>query len=232
MTRGITTILFDMDNTLFDLVGAQIAACTAVADRFAVADGLTLYGQYFRSGRFGYESHENIRQFLADNGILQEETYSAGCRIYEEVKLAHVTPYPVVEETLAALREDGYNLAVITDAHSRDATRRLEKTALLPYFLGLVSYDMVRVKKPAPEPFLTALSMMQAAEDETVVVGDSPGRDIRPARDLGMHTVYARYGDRFSEVPGCPEAEYSISSMDELLPIVRMLDAETSCNRD
>ena len=28
---AVTTLLFDMDNTLFDLVGAQIAACQSVA---------------------------------------------------------------------------------------------------------------------------------------------------------------------------------------------------------
>jgi putative hydrolase of the HAD superfamily len=63
--------------------------------------------------------------------------------------------------------------------------------------------------------------MMRAEKEQTLLVGDSPRRDIRPARDLGLHTVYARYGDRFSKERECPEADYSINGMDELLPIIR-----------
>ena len=223
MTPALSTILFDMDNTLFDFVGAQIAACTEVAGFLEQDDGNTLFDTYFRSGIHGYESHLNIRDYMADRAITDNGDFMKAVAIYERVKLEAVVPYEGVEETLAELRSMGYLLAVITDAHSRDATRRLEKAGVLPHIAGLVSFDMVMAKKPSPVPFLTALGMMQAGPENALLVGDSPRRDIRPAASLGITTVYARYGDRSSPSRECPEADYTIDRMPELLPVVRSL---------
>lgn len=221
MPAPITTILFDMDNTLFDLIGAQLAACTAVANSVEQADGDVLFEKYFLRGRHGFESHENIRDYLCDRKIPDEGNYSRARRIYETVKLANIIPYVGVNSTLTELRRQGFQMGIITDAHSRDAIRRLEKCDLLPFFDGIVAFDMVKVKKPSPEPFLVALEMMKAARESTILVGDSPRRDIRPARDLGIRTVYARYGDRVSVPRECLEADFSINEMLELLPIIQ-----------
>jgi putative hydrolase of the HAD superfamily len=220
MKFPLTTVLFDMDNTLFDLVGAQIAACHAVAGSLGRSDGESLFTDYFLKGRHGFESHENIREYLNDRSLPADGNYRSACVIYEKVKLDNIVPYPGVLETLSGLRQQGFHMGIITDAHSRDATRRLERCGLLQFFDGLVSYDMVMVKKPAPEPFLFALEMMRAVPESTLLVGDSPRRDIRPARDLGICTVYARYGDRFSLIRECPEADFIVNGMDELAGIV------------
>jgi putative hydrolase of the HAD superfamily len=223
MISTVTTLLFDMDNTLFDLVGAQIEACRAVAGSVGQSDGESLFSDYFRSGRYGFESHENILTYLRDRNIFEPEKYSRARRIYETVKLGHIEPYEGVSSTLAEIRNQGYHLGIITDAHSRDATRRMEKTGLLPFFDGMVAYDMVMVKKPAKEPFLCALEMLKSSPASTLLIGDSPSRDIRPARDLGFRTVYARYGDRLSSTRECTEADFCINTLPELLPILRTI---------
>jgi putative hydrolase of the HAD superfamily len=223
MNVRIRTILFDMDNTLFDLVGAQIAACRAVTRYLGQPESDALFEDYFMSDYRGFESYENIRDYLHDRSIPEDGNFREACRIYETVKLDQTVPYEGIPAMLEKLRLAGLPMAIITDAHSRDATRRLEKTGLLPFFCGVVSYDMVRVKKPAHEPFLCALEMMRADAGDTLLIGDSPHRDIRPARDLGIRTVYARYGDRFSGVRDCPEADFVIDRIDELIPILGSL---------
>ena len=217
-TPRVTTLLFDMDNTLFDLVTAQIRSCHAVTEFLGQDDGDELFS-CFLSPVHGFESHENIRQYMAERKIPQEH-FGQACRVYETEKLRHIAPYPGVPGTLAALRDRGLPMCIVTDAHSRDATLRLERIGLLPYFAGMVAYDMVRVKKPAPEPFLVALGMMQATPDTVLLVGDSIRRDIEPCRQLGIRTVYARYGDRFAS--GRPEsgADFTIDCMDELPAII------------
>jgi putative hydrolase of the HAD superfamily len=220
MKSPVTTVLFDMDNTLFDLVGAQIAACNAVAGFIGQTDGRSLFEDYFMSDHHGFESHENIRDYLCDHTLPDGSVYREACHIYETVKLDNIVPYDGVCSTLEELQVRDIPMAIITDAHSRDATKRLEKSGLFGYFDGMVAFDMVRVKKPSHEPFLFALEMMQAGPDTTLLVGDSPHRDIRPARDLGMQTVYAKYGDRFSSLRECPDADFCINRMDELLQIL------------
>ena len=215
LQKPVTTVLFDMDNTLFDLVGAQISACHAIAKFLGNDDGDALFEYFLRPVR-GFESHENILDYMIDRSLSHDGMYKEACRIYETVKLRNITPYPGVLETLEILRECGYMMGIVTDAHSKDATLRLEKVGLLPFFCGMVTYDMVGVKKPAPDPFLFALEMMKAKTHEVLLVGDSPRRDIEPCRLLGIRSVYARYGDRFSDDRSEFAADFTIDAMDEL----------------
>jgi putative hydrolase of the HAD superfamily len=215
----VTTLLFDMDNTLFDLVGAQIVACTTVAKHLNQDDGRDLFS-YFLTAGHGFESHENIRQYMEERGIYDQGSYRTACRVYETEKLRSISSYEGVPETLQLLYEQGYPMGIVTDAYARDATLRLEKTGLLPFFCCMVSYDMVKVKKPAPEPFLVALGMMKADAGEAILIGDSPHRDIEPCRSLGIRTVYARYGDRFSQDRMSIAADFIIDTMSELPDIL------------
>jgi len=119
-------------------------------------------------------------------------------------------------------------MGIVTDAHSRDATRRLEKTGLLAFFDGMVTSDMVRVKKPRPEPFLFALEMMQAKNDEVLLVGDSPHRDIAPCTALGIKSVYARYGDRFASTRNSVDTGFIIDSLTELPDIIDRISRDST----
>ena len=211
-----------MDNTLFDLVGAQITACQAVVQQLGNDDGEDLFS-YFLTPTLGFESHENIHQYMSERSIPLEGLYRKACQIYETVKLQHIFPYEGVPETLRLLNARDYHMGVVTDAHSRYATLRLEKTGLLPFFCCVVSYDMAKVKKPAQEPFLLALDIMNARPHETVLIGDSPRRDLEPCRSLGIRTVYARYGDRFSRDRNNISADFIIDAMDELPEILSVL---------
>jgi putative hydrolase of the HAD superfamily len=220
--KRITTLLFDMDNTLFDLVGAQLESCHAVTQFLGTRDGDALFEYFLRPTR-GFESHENILDYMTDRSLSPDGMYKEACRIYEKEKLRSITPYPGVMATLETLRQCGYPMGIVTDAHSRDATLRLEKAGLLEFFCGMVTYDMVGVKKPSPEPFLFALEMMQAKTHEVLLVGDSPRRDIEPCRLLGIRSVYARYGDRFSDDRSEFKADFTIDAMDELPGILEKI---------
>jgi len=225
LQKRITTLLFDMDNTLFDLFGAQIAACQAVAEHLGQDDGKELFS-YFLTPAHGFESHENIRQYMEERNIPINCGYRSACQVYEKVKLRSIFPYEGIPETLQSLHERGYLMGIVTDAFSRDATIRLEKTGLLPFFCCMVSFDMVQVKKPSPEPFLFALEMMKAHSREAVLIGDSPRRDIEPCRSLGIRTVYARYGDRFSHDRNNVPADFVIDAPGELPDILLHLQGK------
>ena len=211
-----------MDNTLFDLVGAQIAACRSVVQQLGHDDGEELFS-YFLTPSHGFESPENIRQYMNERSIPVDGFFRKACQVYETVKLQYIYPYEGVTETLQSLYSQGYLMGIVTDAHSRDATFRLEKTGLLPFFCCMVTYDMVKVKKPAPEPFLFALEMMKAGPSDAVLIGDSPRRDIEPCRGLGIRTVYARYGDCFSIDRTNVPADFVIDTMAELPEILNGL---------
>jgi putative hydrolase of the HAD superfamily len=208
-----------MDNTLFDLVGAQVSACHAVMRRLGITGDHDLY-PYFLRPIHGYESPENILDFLHDCGISERERFDTAREIYEREKIAAIVPYHGIDRMLEYIRQQDLPMGIVTDAHSRDAVRRLEKTGLLPYFSCMVTHDLVQAKKPAHAPFLSALEMLGSPAERVLLVGDSPRRDIEPARTLGFRTVYARYGDRFSDNRSPVPADYIIDSPAELSAIL------------
>ncbi|MEN6611494.1 MAG: HAD-IIIA family hydrolase [Methanoregulaceae archaeon] len=216
---AISTIFFDMDNTLFDLVGAKLSACESVVQETGEGTRDDLF-RYFLEGHWGFEDFRNIRDYLEDRNCYTEITYEKCCRIYDAVKMDGIVPYPGVPETLAELKRRGFRLGIISDAFSREAQRRLDKTCLRQDFDLIVTCDVTGRKKPSPEPFRYALHHLAAEPSEVILVGDSPNRDMEPAQKLGMKTVYARYGDRFSEKRISTHADFIIDSMRELLPLV------------
>ena len=145
-----------MDNTLFDLVGAQEAACDCVVRHLGHDDGNELFS-YFLMGSHGFESTENIRQYMQERRIPTNGMYGDACRIYAKEKLRHITPYPGVTQTLQAIRERGFTTGIVTDAEQIDATLRLGKCGLTTFFDCMVTFDRVGIKKPAPAPFFWPL---------------------------------------------------------------------------
>ncbi len=190
----VEAILCDMDNTLFDLVGAKREACRCVVDYLGAGDPETLFSQFLR-GVHGFEDHRNIRDYLEELGVYEQRTFEVCCRTYEGVKLDLVEAYPGVEETLRCLQDAGIRLAVATDAEAFQARRRLEKTGLIGYFEVVATPEVSGKRKPEPDSLLYALRRLDTAPAKAMMVGDSLVRDIAPGRLLGMVTAFAAYGD-------------------------------------
>jgi putative hydrolase of the HAD superfamily len=212
----IAAVLCDMDNTLFDLVGAKREACRSIVEYIGAGDPEALF-RLFLSGAHGFEHHNNIRDFLEILEVYHGHTYRKCCRIYEEVKLANVEPYAGVEETLRSLQDGGIRLAIVTDAGSLQAGRRLRKTGLIDFFEAVVTPEVSGKRKPEPDSLLLALQRLDAEPAGALMVGDSPTRDIAPGRHLGMMTAFAAYGDWRSERITDSGADVTLQEFAELL---------------
>ncbi len=220
VARKVKAVVFDMDNTLFDFVEAKLKACKAVVEYLGVGDEEELL-KYFLRGIHGFEDLENIADYMRDKEIYNKEKYEECCRIYEEVKLSNIEPYPQVRETLEKLREMGLKLAVVTDAMNGHALSRLRKAGLLHLFDVVVSADMTGKRKPEPDSIKLALQKLGVDAREAILVGDSVRRDIEAGKRLGMITVYAAYGDRnfFEDKSG--EADFTLKEIKLLVKIIR-----------
>jgi putative hydrolase of the HAD superfamily len=217
--RRITAVIFDMDNTLFDFVEAKLIACAAVISYLKVPVESVVLLKYFLRPIHGFESHENIRDFLHDNSYSQT-AFTRCCAIYDKEKIAAIKPYPHVAETLSALRERGLKLGVVTDAHNGNALKRLNKAGLEEFFDAVITMDMSGKAKPSPEPFLLGMQLLGVTASETMLVGDSIHRDIEPAKALGMFAVHAVYGDRNFHEGERDGADITISEIREVVGLI------------
>lgn len=217
--RAVKAVIFDMDNTLLEFVEAQIEACRCVAKHLGSGSTMGLL-DYFLRGIHGVEDHENIADYMKDRGVYDEGKFRECCRIYDEVKLRSIEPYPGVRETLEELRGRGLKLAVVTDAHNGNATARLRKTGLLHLLDVVVSADMAGRKKPEPDSIRLALQKLGVKAEEAVLVGDSLRRDIAAGKRLGMLTVYAAYGDKNFYEKRETKADHTLSNIKDLTKLL------------
>jgi putative hydrolase of the HAD superfamily len=218
VTGSVKGLIFDMDNTLFDLVGAKKKACHSISASLRRKDGARIYS-YFTRRVLEYEDPGNLRDYLVDQGMYSEPTYLECCRIYQREKLRHIVAYPGVTRTLSQLRSRGFPTALVTDAHLEDTRLRLDTSGLTSYFDHIVTCDHTGKKKPDPAPFLLALDLLGTSARETLLVGDSLRRDIEPGHRLGLVTAYARYGDR-SPDRGNSGAHHVLSRFSDLLDLL------------
>lgn len=219
MAFPVGSILFDMDNTLFDLVTAKIRACGRVTDLLGAGSATDLFS-YFLRKQGGFEDPENIRDYMRDHTLDDRDLYAECVVLYQTEKLRQITPYPGVLATLTVLRSEGYPMGIVTDARLPDASLRLGRSGLSRFFDTVVTHEMTGAHKPSTLPFLCARARLNATARETLLVGDSPRRDIAPGVVLGMRTIYARYGDRFSTSGNRGGADHAIDSFPEILTIL------------
>ncbi len=212
---GVRAVIFDMDNTLFDLIGAKMAACDTASEYLGRDDGQDLFG-YFLRPDWGFEDWRNIRDYLLDRDLFTIPRYYEVCSLYEQEKLNNIRAYPGVTEVVLEIRGKGVPLGLVTDADMYHARRRLEKAGLSGVFDQIVTYEMTGKKKPDTAPFRLALMKLGSESSVTAMIGDSPHRDLAPAREVGMQTFYARYGDRLANTRGEVPAEYILNTILDL----------------
>jgi putative hydrolase of the HAD superfamily len=120
--------------------------------------------------------------------------------------------------TLVDLVKRGIKLAVVSDAPTREAWLRLCYLNLHHLFDAVVTFEDTGERKPSPAPFKRALELLGVEPHEAIMVGDWPERDVVGAAQVGMITVFARYGDTFGIVES--NAAYDIADISSLLRII------------
>ena len=223
----IQAIIFDLDNTLLDFIKmkqfAVKAAITAmneaglnVDEEKAYQEILDLYVQK------GWENQQVFDDYLNQTiGAVSNKILAAGIVAYRRAREATLLVYPNVNKTLIELTKMGIKLAVVSDAPSREAWMRLYYLNLHHVFDPVLTYDDTGVRKPSPKPFQMALDYMKLKPEEALMIGDWPERDVVGAKQIGIKTIFARYGDTFGTVDS--GADWDINDIYEVVNIVKEL---------
>jgi putative hydrolase of the HAD superfamily len=199
----IKAVIFDLDNTLVDFMSMKRQAVTAAINAMIDAGlGLSVAQAQARIDAIykerGIEFQNVFDQLLYD--------------VFQKVDYTHVTM------TLVALIKRGIRLAVVSDAPGREAWLRLCYLDFHHLFDSVVTFEDTGERKPSPAPFLRALTLLKVTPEETIMVGDWAERDMVGAAQLGITTVFARYGDTFGTIDS--HARYELNDVSELLDVI------------
>lgn len=226
----IKAVIFDLDNTLVDFMAMKAQAIDAAIHAMRDA-GLRLSHEEIRKrideiyAERGIEFQNVFDQLLFDQfSKVDYKILSSGIIAYRRAREAALVLYPHVYLTLVELLKMNLKLAVVSDAPGREAWLRLCYLNLHHLFDAVVTFDDTKMRKPNPEPFVEALKRLNIRAEEALMIGDWAERDVVGAAQVGMKTVFARYGDTFGTVHS--HADYEVDDITQLIDIVKQLNRE------
>ncbi len=221
----IKAIVFDLDNTLVDFMrmkdraieGAIKAMIDAGLD-FSYIEIKQKIDEVYKERGIEYQQ---VFDILLNKliGKINHKILSSGIVAYRTAREAELNTYPKVVPTLVSLIKLGIKLGVVSDAPSREAWLRLSYIGLHHMFDEIVTFDDTHEKKPSPVPFNMILKRLNVEPQYSLMVGDWAERDVVGAKNIGMKTAFARYGDTFDTKHH--GADYEINDISELVEIVK-----------
>jgi HAD superfamily hydrolase (TIGR01549 family) len=125
--------------------------------------------------------------------------------------------FAIAREALGAL--DGrFRMGVVSNFYG-NLENILAEAGLSGFFGAVADSSRLGFFKPDPGLFIAALEQLGAVPAETAMVGDSLDKDCRPARKLGMTTIWLRHDSGAPQPAGehpDPFADFTIDALAEL----------------
>lgn len=176
-TRGI---LFDFDGT----IGQTLPAWT---DAFGAA--LREHGVHASTEQvIDYCFHSNTDEVIRAHGIQDATRFKE--QVWENVlvRLDTVSHFPLIHETLDALRDNGFRIAIVTNSRRPAVEPALSRWKILHHFEAFVTIDDVSHGKPDPEMIHRAINQLNLSPSHTYIIGDSKA-DVIAGQRAGIKTI-------------------------------------------
>lgn len=199
----LTTVLFDLDDTLFDHVGTARAALVATAaahPRLQAADPEALYQHYSElleeihaqllAGRYTYEEARQLRfeRLLGPYGVGVVEAGAIAQAHYGRYQQLR-RPLPGARALLEALKPY-YRIGIVTNNRTAEQVDKLRHLGMHHLVDALITSEDVGVPKPNAHIFEAALAQLGAQPAEAVLVGDNWTADVVGALGAGIRPVW------------------------------------------
>jgi 2-haloacid dehalogenase len=223
-----STLLFDLDHTLYDSDESERRAYAHTTATFGLDEPDRHFGTYVDINRAMWAAvergeldptevrHRRFEQFNLSVGLDADPHRMADEFVWGLG--AHGDLYHGVADLLAALASRA-SLALVTNGLGDVQRSRLSRLGITDFFDAIIVSSEVGVTKPRPEIFGAAFTALGDPDKSTaVMVGDSLTSDIAGGRNFGIATCwYNRHGQAVD--PGA-EPTHEINDLTDLLHLI------------
>ena len=219
MTELYTTIIFDLDETLYPRtaglmqeIGARITRYLIERMHYSPEDA------HIKKARYYDKYGTSLRGLMAEETVDSEDYL----RFVHDIDIArYIGPAPQLDAMLAHMP---LRKIVFTNATVEHARRVLDLLGIIRHFERIIDIRAVDyVSKPDPGAYRRILDLIGAQAGECMLVEDNP-RNLQPARALGMKTILVDHAD-------CAEVDFCVNTVLQVGDVVRRIldsDAVTS----
>ena len=184
------TLLFDMDGTVLN------------SDPMILESMNILYDKY-RNGvrtpkeKVVYFSGPPIRETLKKEfpDLDQQFIFDEFHKVSRSLYATHTFPYEHSKEVLLKLKEDGFNLGIVTNKLHHLTEYALECIGLTGIFDLIIGFDDVKNGKPDKEGILKAIDYYGSSKEDTIYIGDNKS-DFDTANNAGVDCALVNWGPR------------------------------------
>ena len=223
-----STVLLDLDHTIFDSDASEAAAFEATLRAIGIDDheryispyqaiNLELWAAVERGELVPQQvKTKRFERFVDQNGIdadpqRMSEQFVAGLGEYGEL-------YDNALEVLTHL-DSVASLALVTNGLSEVQRRRIERLDIGGFFDAVVISAEAGVAKPSNSIFELTFEMLNSpSKSSTVMVGDNLKSDIKGGADFGVATCWYNPSGVSATVPDA--VSHEIRCLSELMALV------------
>jgi len=226
----ISTVIFDLDDTLYDCLGqrvraAHLAAASAMADAGLRASAKAIFRvrmQAYKDNPQLTPIDERACEHFRVPASERERLVRASRHAFFTLPVGKLTLFPGTRNVLRTLKERGVRVFVVSFGDPE--TQRAKVAALgldrEPSIDRVFYADMGNIM--TKDAFFRSILRNVGRDPRRVlVVGDRPSSEIKAGKALGMHTVRLRGGEfaRLKAQGPEEEADFEISKIDAVLKL-------------
>lgn len=196
----VTTLLFDLDNTLLDFNRAEKATISKTLTHFGITPDDSTLKRYSELNLKQWKLLElgkltraevKIRRFEL---LFKEKNFDVSAaeaaKLYETLLAQGHYFMEGAEELLETLYGD-YRLYLVTNGTLSVQKGRLKSSGIRRYFKDIFISEEIGYNKPSIEYFNCCFSKIPDLEKEsTVIIGDSLTSDIQGGINAGIRTIW------------------------------------------
>ena len=165
-----SNILFDLDGTLVDTVGAFYLLAKTTGAEFGLEVSKAVMYETLNNGISYWD--QVVPASVENRPAMVHKLNDRAMELWPDVFKAHALAFPGVSGTLSGLKSAGYRLGIVTGSGAR-SLELLYEQGVAGLFDAVVTGADVEQRKPDPEGLLKCLGRMDADPGDTVYVGDS-----------------------------------------------------------
>ncbi len=225
----IKAILFDFDHTLYDrektIRGTapelykllkEFLRPDVTQEQFceALVIAETSEKGYYDNGYQGVcDELERLGMFA------QKPTKEQYCEHFYPTMSKNIAVFPDTYEVLQALKDEGYQIALLTNGKIKSQMGKLKYTRVPEYMDQIIISEELGRQKPDPRTFMAMCRRLGVGTGEAVYVGDNIICDICGARGAGLKTIWLPFAREWPDDVTPPD--YTIKTLSEIPLILK-----------
>ncbi|MEE9200710.1 MAG: HAD hydrolase-like protein [Candidatus Brocadiales bacterium] len=201
MPHTFKAVIFDLDDTLYDCSGTLVHSRRLRASK-------VIAGAIGCSEKEAYELQLDLDRQKAPDGdpykaiarkhSLPESFLKDVNKAFSEVGISGIKPFAGVTDTLKDLKNKGLTLFLVTVGRHKEQEEKVQALGLEGLFDEIVILDAGEAGSEAKKTgFRDILDRHGLRPEEVLCVGDRMDRELKVAKELGIHTVMVKHGRHY-----------------------------------